>query len=316
MAILIGVDEAGLGPNLGPYVVTATVWEVPGKRADFDLWQALAEIVTHAPVAGDARLHIADSKAVFQPGQGLAALERGVLTALRWCCEVFPHSDRELRRQLSIDGEDQMGNDPWYGEDDLPLPTELDRAAIAEWTKSCRAALARSGIRLAAVHTAILEPSRFNALIDKHQNKAEALSTVSLRVLKRAVQSAGDEPVFAVCDKHGGRNRYDVLLSACFDNEFVFRVKESAELSVYRLGAMEFRFQPRAECHLPVALASMVSKYVRELAMQRFNRFWTARVPGLKPTQGYPLDARRFRDEISTEQQRLAIPNDRLWRCR
>src|SRR5262245_49907585 len=87
MAILIGVDEAGLGPNLGPYVVTATVWQVPGKRSDFDLWQALVEVVTNAPEIGDARLHIADSKAVFQPGKGLSTLERGVLTALRLCCE-------------------------------------------------------------------------------------------------------------------------------------------------------------------------------------------------------------------------------------
>ena len=29
MQYLLGTDEAGYGPNLGPLVVTATVWEVP-----------------------------------------------------------------------------------------------------------------------------------------------------------------------------------------------------------------------------------------------------------------------------------------------
>jgi hypothetical protein len=30
MALLIGMDEAGYGPNLGPLVISATAWEVPG----------------------------------------------------------------------------------------------------------------------------------------------------------------------------------------------------------------------------------------------------------------------------------------------
>src|SRR5207249_618617 len=99
-------------------------------------------------------------------------------------------------------------------------------------------------------------------------------------------------------------------------NAFVFRLKESAELSIYRIGPMEFRFQPRAESLFPVALASMVSKYIRELAMHRFNRFWSEKIPGLKPTQGYFADAHRFREEIAEEQRRLDIPDHQLWRCR
>jgi hypothetical protein len=118
------------------------------------------------------------------------------------------------------------------------------------------------------------------------------------------------------CDKHGGRNRYDVLMSQCFDGELAFRIKESAELSVYRLGNMEIRFLPRAEVHFPVALASMISKYLRELAMLRFNRFWKARIVDLKPTQGYPSDSHRFREAIAEEQQRLGIDDAILWRCR
>ena len=45
MGFVIGMDEAGYGPNLGPLVLTATVWEVPGrwpKRTDF--WQVFADI--------------------------------------------------------------------------------------------------------------------------------------------------------------------------------------------------------------------------------------------------------------------------------
>jgi hypothetical protein len=47
-----------------------------------------------------------------------------------------------------------------------------------------------------------------------------------------------------------------------------------------------------------VALASLVSKAVRELWMDVFNGYWRARLPGLRRTAGYPVDAARFRREI------------------
>jgi len=59
--------------------------------------------------------------------------------------------------------------------------------------------------------------------------------------------------------------------------------------------SIHIQFRPEAEeAHLPVALASMTAKLVRELAMARFNRYWCDRIPGLKPTAGYVQDARRW----------------------
>ena len=39
-----------------------------------------------------------------------------------------------------------------------------------------------------------------------------------------------------------------------------------------------------------MALASMLAKYLREVFMRQFNRFWLGHVDGLKPTAGYPGD--------------------------
>ena len=79
---------------------------------------------------------------------------------------------------------------------------------------------------------------------------------------------------------------------------------------------LEFRFQTKAEQHLPVALASMVSKYLRELAMIEFNAHWSDRVPGIKPTMGYPVDATRFLEDIEANLDITSIDRDTLWRCR
>jgi hypothetical protein len=82
------------------------------------------------------------------------------------------------------------------------------------------------------------------------------------------------------------------------------------------VGDSEIRFRTKAEAHLPVALASMVCKYVRELAMDLFNDFWAKHVPGLKPTKGYPVDAKRFKNDIAEAQRQLGITDDVLWRER
>jgi hypothetical protein len=82
------------------------------------------------------------------------------------------------------------------------------------------------------------------------------------------------------------------------------------------MGRIEFCFRTRAEELLPVALSSMVSKYLREVLMHQFNEFWATHVPGLKPTQGYPVDARRFRDEIAEAARVLQLSEVQFWRNR
>lgn len=103
MARLIGMDEAGLGPNLGPFVVAVTVWDVPGPPATFDFWGTFDQVLTNAPGPQEKRLHVADSKQVFQPKRGFAALERGVLSALK----MLGHAPRSLEElsQLLTAGE-------------------------------------------------------------------------------------------------------------------------------------------------------------------------------------------------------------------
>ena len=67
---------------------------------------------------------------------------------------------------------------------------------------------------------------------------------------------------------------------------------------------------------LPVALASMASKYIRELLMARFNAYWTAAVPGLAPTAGYFRDGRRFWAQVEPELARLGLDAELVLRCR
>ncbi len=348
MGLLLGMDEAGYGPNLGPLVVTVTVWEVPGAPREFDLWAAMADVAQQAPTKEPLKLQVADSKQVYSPGKGLAALEKSVLSALRMMGHLprtlaelaktlemlnrisrlgFQNSDFESSpaaeegrtptsdlTDVGVGSTDALS--PWLVDRDLVLPTEVDASLIGDiatnWLDCCR----RSGVKLKAIRSEIVQPEQFNLLVRECDNKALALSRISLKLLCSVWNPDDEQPTLVICDKHGGRNRYDDLLAEVLDDRMIFAVGESRERSVYRVGSSELRFQMKAEANFPVALASLVCKYVRELSMEVFNQFWIKRVPGLKPTAGYPVDAARFKKDIVEAQARLAISDDVLWRER
>ena len=67
---------------------------------------------------------------------------------------------------------------------------------------------------------------------------------------------------------------------------------------------------------LPVAAASMLSKYLREMLMRRFNAFWKIHDPELTPTAGYYNDGLRFLRDIQAKRSEMQIVDDFLVRSR
>ena len=172
-------------------------------------------------------------------------------------------------------------------------------------------------VELVHVESRIIFPEEFNLGVKEFDSKGKVLSDATLSLVRSATEQPGTSGNgWVFCDKHGGRNRYDDVISNAFDNDFVFRLEESRPTSRYRVRGLEFCFRTNAEELLPVALASMEAKYVREVVMMQFNRFWQHHIPDLKPTKGYPVDAKRFWDDVSEKAEELQIPKAELWRCR
>ncbi|HTU24460.1 MAG TPA: hypothetical protein VMF30_03615 [Pirellulales bacterium] len=318
MAYLIGTDEAGYAPNLGPLVITSTVWQIAEAPSDLDLYRRLQSVI--CPIAEsqpNGPLLVADSKAIYSRARGLGLLERGVLAMMSLVGEV-PCDWRAAWQSLDSDAADHLDHLPWHREYDSALPHSADRDDVLAAAGRLREGMAAAGVELLSVRSTAVFPESFNAGAKRWGNKAEALSNWTLGLVADALESCRGADVHVVCDKHGGRNQYGRLLQQQFPDYLIEVREEGTAASIYRWGPperrVEIRFCAGGEAYLPVALASMVSKYLRELAMHAFNDFWCRQVPNLRPTAGYPGDARRFKREISKVQRQLAIKDRVLWR--
>jgi hypothetical protein len=319
MAWIIGIDEAGYGPNLGPLVMTAVACRVPDRRADADLWHLLRPAVRRHKDGKDTRLSVDDSKVVYT-ARGLAGLERSVLGAL-W----RPRRSRRGAPLASLvewacpDDRAELGCEAWYqGAQGVPVHAVADE--LAELAERFDEACDGSGVGEWHVRSTVLCPPRFNALLDNGAKKGVVLAHAMTCLLRWKCEALeGEDALCFFIDKHGGRNAYAALVGHALPGGAVLTRQEGMARSAYEVHGLgrevRLTFEPRADAaYFCAALASMASKYLRELLMLEFNRFWQERVPGLKPTAGYPGDAERFLRAIRPAAAKLGIPEAALWR--
>ncbi len=328
MPYLIGTDEAGYGPNLGPLLISTTVWWVdgPSDGDGIDLYHRLGETIVAKPKdAGPGRLAVADSKVLYKPGKGLRNLERGLLTALA-LVDRQPRDWHSIWAALDPHSADERRALPWhdgYGELDrheLDFPIDADQSELELLETAMRKTMESAGVHLVDIRSRAVFPERFNRLCDQSGGKGSVLSNLTLDLLAQAVEPLGRDTIKIVCDKHGGRNKYGPLLEEHFPGHHIEVGEEGRYRSHYRFGPgdrrVEICFQAKGESWLPAALASMASKYLRELSMRALNDYWCSRIDGLKRTAGYPLDAKRFKAQIADLQNELGIDDRILWRNR
>jgi ribonuclease HII len=312
MTLVVGTDEAGYGPNLGPLVVAATAWRIAADPGDAE--QAIAAAV--AAAAATAGPLWGDSKRIYRGGGGFAALERGALVGAALAAAGPPGSWDELAaaRHLAAPADAAAPEAERLAACRLPVEAEAD--ACRRLAALVAASLAAHGVTLVGIRCHVVQPVAFNRQLDAGLNKSDILSQATLDLAAALAADGDGAPVVVWCDRHGGRRRYAGLLTRHFAAPLVRVVEETADSSRYEIPAARCRveFTVGGEARTPVALASMTAKYVRELAMRAFNAHWGALAPTVAPTAGYPVDAARWRREAAAAVAAAGIPWDAVWR--
>lgn len=310
MPWVVGIDEAGYGPVLGPLVQAMVVLWLPPE--DTTGWDALHSLIRRTCESPDERVLIDDSKVIYSR-YGFDGLENGIVRSFHmenqsldtWIkLYLVESSRRDWQRERWFDGTEVIPRRHWEPPLCWPFP-------------------ARARVRL-------LTPAAFNRSCDLTGNKAEVLGQGWIELIRGLEDSASaalslipddGQDIVIYSDKLGGRHFYWPMLLKCFTGRWVTPVCEKARESRYRLDGntrvIHVQFLPRAEMSsMVVALASMLAKYVREIWMSQFHRFWQRYVPDLDTTGGYLPHARPWYARIAPLLAEVGVHPDEVWRRR
>lgn len=310
MPWVVGIDEAGYGPNLGPLAQAAVAVRLPDDEPSG--WEAVRPHVRRCGEKADHRVLIDDSKLVHKGVNAVAKLERGLAAALG----VPPGPLGDWLRVIALPGiVAELDGEPWY---DPAEAVPLHPEPIAD----LRPALAAVGVEMRVVAANLICAPLFNQVIAGSGSKGTVLTAGVCGLLGAMPGAVPDgEAVTVHVDQLGGRRFYGPLLQAAFPDGWVVAESEGGDESRYRVEKLNrdvrVVFRPRSDAgSVAVALASMLAKYLREVCMRQFNRYWAQHVPDLKPTAGYPTDAKRFFDAIRPAMEKLGIAEAAVWRVR
>ena len=319
MAILVGIDEAGFGPLLGPLVVSSSTFLLPEPLLKSDFWHVLGKSLSNKRRRLAGRLLVADSKKVFSKSLGIKHLERTVLACLK-CLGEEPVTLAELMGVLCPSSVKRLSDYPWYeNTGNRSLSTDVADRDIA--SSVLVEDLAANGMKLLDLQSCCLDVAYYNQMVAAMKNKANVLFSTTARLIQRAYDHFSHDDLHIIIDRQGGRIRYRKNLQQLFDDLELRILRESPSTSSYELQAhrkrMRIHFIVGADGRfLPVSLASMVSKYLRELQISNINRYFIGLHGELKPTAGYWKDGLRFIEEIRTNLPHIKLNNTQLIRCR
>lgn len=317
------------------------------------LWRALSAAVCRATNDKRRRIAVEDSKklkgAKDAAAHPLRHLERGVLAfasalepplgadaAHATPATTAPALATDADLLAALDAPGAATDGPWHAHAaaaPVALPLGNDPAMQRIANAMLRATLAKAGVELAAMRVQAIAARDFNEQAARVGNKATINFMAAMRhvdALRRTAAARGADAWIAL-DRQGGRTAYLDPLRTSFPDARIRVLEESEATARYRLEfpaaaagahgaatpahAATLSFEMGGEeRNLPIALASMAAKLVRELHMRRLNAYFAAHVPGLAPTAGYVQDGRRWMADVGTAVERLGIPEAELVR--
>jgi ribonuclease HII len=306
-ATRIGIDENGLGPRLGPLVVTAVVAETLG-----DAGTARAD----GRPRGAMRARLGDSKRLVSFGD--TALGEAWARAIgRRMGLGDPDGPEALVRGLSLDSADALRS-PCPGDHHEQCWNTAGEAFVADAKLVAKVErdlekLERQGVCIQRAACVVTCTRRLNEGISRGLTRFH----VDLHAMERLALDARDRAgreVVATCGKVGGFDRYSPAFGPMSGRLHAIAQEGRARSEYVMPGFGRIAFVRDADDkHLLVCMASLVGKWVRDLLMARIVRHYRDAEPNadLPDASGYhdPVTS-RFVAATRLSRKRRGLPDD------
>jgi len=233
MPLLVGIDEAGFGPILGPLVVSSSSFSLGRQILEADLWQILKRSVGARRKHLAGRLLVTDSKKAYSKSLGIGHLQRTVLAFLRRLGKR-PATLGELVALLSGDLLGRLAEYPWYA-DASSFPLSADEADEKIASQVLADDLASNGIELLDLRSRCLDVACYNRMVEGVRNKANVLFTATAGLINEAFDAADGDTLHVVADRQGGRVHYRKVLRVMFPETELTILRENPAGSSYEL---------------------------------------------------------------------------------
>jgi len=301
---VVGIDENGLGPRLGPLVVTAVHARTSGRGRDH----------VARPPRGALAKRLGDSKTLVSFGDTALgeAWARAVFAAT---CQGTVDSPDALVHAMSIDPRSALrGRCPGHHLDQCwSEKGEMFRAEddLVAQVSADLGKLARRGVRVLGAEVAIVCTERLNDAASRGLSRF-AVDLHAMERLALSVREKVGEDLDVTCGKVGGYDRYEGAFGP-LASRLHSPISEGRGRSEYRvLGLGRIAFVRDADAgHLLVCMASLIGKWVREVLMARVTRYHRTYDPSLPEASGYhdPVTA-RFIDSSALARRSRNISDD------
>ncbi|HEX4447366.1 MAG TPA: hypothetical protein VH044_11545 [Polyangiaceae bacterium] len=303
-AVRIGIDENGLGPRLGPLVVTAVVARTEGAGHER----------AHRKPRGAMRQRLGDSKKLVAHGD-TALGEAWARAIARRMGLPEPSRPEDLVQALSLDSSAALRAPcPSDHADQCWNPRGESFAADEELVRTVSGDLDRleaQGIGVLRVACVVTCVRRMNEGISRGLTRfhidLHAMERLALDARERA-----DRDVVITCGKVGGFNRYSSAFGPLAGrlHAIAEEGRKRSEYSVPGLGSIAF-VRDADDSNLLVSMASLVGKWVRDLLMARIVRYHREDLPDLPDASGYhdPVTT-RFVDATRLSRGRRGISDE------
>lgn len=285
---IIGADENGLGPRLGPMTVTAVLARVT---------EGSERVVTSKP-RGGLKKRLGDSKELVSHGN--CALGEAWTRALVEAgaghepAVGAPRDPTALLEAVSLDPTavltspcpKHVRGQCWSTEDEsFCAPQQMGN--FLKLVRKDLKRLAERGVEIMAVRTVVACTKRLNEAV----GRGESRFVVDLHSMERLIlhlrELAGEE-ISAECGKVGGFGQYGKVFGP-LSGRLHMVVEEGRARSTYRFpGVGDIAFVRDGDAsNILVGMASLVGKYVRELLMGRIVRHYRRFDEALPVVSGY-----------------------------